>query len=484
MCFDIEAELWAQPLPLRLFLRTELDLETGEVAVAEVAGGDRELMDQRLLDYYNRELQYLRELGGEFARQFPKIAGRLGLDAFECADPYVERLLEGFAFLGGARAAQDRRRVPALHRAHAGDGVSALSRADAVDGRRADAAQSPAGRAHRRLHRAARHRAARQHRQGGADGVRIPHRARPRAVAARDRGHRPLRRMWATSATSTWRTKRPIKAALRIKLRTVDGLKFAQLSLEELPLFMRGQDQVALRLYELLLAGTVGGRSCARPTSRGTEVVDRLPVRAVGFDDDEALLPYGPRSFQGYRLLARVFRAARAVSSSSRSAGSGRPCGAARARARDHRAARSPRRQRRRRGRPVAPRALLHARRSICFRAAPIAFTFASGCNEYHVVPDRTRPMDLEVHTVTEVVGYGTSADIRREFLPFYACNERTTSSTRRRLLHGPSASLASPPRASAATDRARAYARQRGVHRAGRRQAKGPTAPISASSR
>jgi len=56
-------------------------------------------VDTRLLEYYNRELRYLRELGGEFARDFPKIAGRLGLDAFECADPYVERLLEGFAFL-------------------------------------------------------------------------------------------------------------------------------------------------------------------------------------------------------------------------------------------------------------------------------------------------------------------------------------------------------------------------------------------------
>lgn len=32
----IEAELWAQPLPLRLFLRTDVDLETGEVQVSEV----------------------------------------------------------------------------------------------------------------------------------------------------------------------------------------------------------------------------------------------------------------------------------------------------------------------------------------------------------------------------------------------------------------------------------------------------------------
>ena len=56
-------------------------------------------MNPRFLRYYSQELQHLREVGGEFARDYPKIAGRLGLDGFECADPYVERLLEGFSFL-------------------------------------------------------------------------------------------------------------------------------------------------------------------------------------------------------------------------------------------------------------------------------------------------------------------------------------------------------------------------------------------------
>src|SRR5881394_334087 len=59
-------------------------------------------MDERLLGYYNNELHHLREMAGEFAREFPKVAGRLALDkdAKEiCPDPYVERLLEGFAFL-------------------------------------------------------------------------------------------------------------------------------------------------------------------------------------------------------------------------------------------------------------------------------------------------------------------------------------------------------------------------------------------------
>jgi type VI secretion system protein ImpF len=38
LCVLIEAELWAQPLPLRLFLRTDLDLETGEALVTDVTG--------------------------------------------------------------------------------------------------------------------------------------------------------------------------------------------------------------------------------------------------------------------------------------------------------------------------------------------------------------------------------------------------------------------------------------------------------------
>ena len=56
-------------------------------------------MDPQLLKYYNRDLQFIREMGAEFAREFPKIGGRLGIDGMDCADPYVERLLEGFSFL-------------------------------------------------------------------------------------------------------------------------------------------------------------------------------------------------------------------------------------------------------------------------------------------------------------------------------------------------------------------------------------------------
>ncbi|MBV9892240.1 MAG: type VI secretion system baseplate subunit TssF, partial [Rhizobacter sp.] len=56
-------------------------------------------MDPRLLRLYSDELAHLRDVGAEFAQEFPKIASRLGMEGMEVTDPYVERLLEGFAFL-------------------------------------------------------------------------------------------------------------------------------------------------------------------------------------------------------------------------------------------------------------------------------------------------------------------------------------------------------------------------------------------------
>ena len=56
-------------------------------------------MDARLLDYYERELAYLRELGGEFAARLPQ-GGRPPRHAGRrrVRPVYVERLLEGFRF--------------------------------------------------------------------------------------------------------------------------------------------------------------------------------------------------------------------------------------------------------------------------------------------------------------------------------------------------------------------------------------------------
>ena len=56
-------------------------------------------MRDELLGYYERELVFLRRMGADFARRYPKIAARLHLDDEKIEDPHVELLVERFAFL-------------------------------------------------------------------------------------------------------------------------------------------------------------------------------------------------------------------------------------------------------------------------------------------------------------------------------------------------------------------------------------------------
>jgi len=58
-------------------------------------------MSEDLLRYYESELTFIRDLAGEFARKYPKIAGRLELDDKGSHDPHVERLIQAFAMLTG-----------------------------------------------------------------------------------------------------------------------------------------------------------------------------------------------------------------------------------------------------------------------------------------------------------------------------------------------------------------------------------------------
>jgi type VI secretion system protein ImpG len=99
-----------------------------------------------------------------------------------------------------------------------------------------------------------------------------------------------------------------LKAAIRIRLRSTAGLPLAKLKLDKLPLFIHGAGELPVRIYEQILAGCIG--IAARPTQRPAPWQVVLPagnVRRLGYDDNESLLPFGPRSFQGYRLLAEYF---------------------------------------------------------------------------------------------------------------------------------------------------------------------------------
>jgi type VI secretion system protein ImpG len=53
----------------------------------------------KVLEHYNEELRHLRESGARFAKEHPQVAAQLGLHPDAVTDPFVERLLEGVAFL-------------------------------------------------------------------------------------------------------------------------------------------------------------------------------------------------------------------------------------------------------------------------------------------------------------------------------------------------------------------------------------------------
>ena len=59
-----------------------------------------------LLDYYKRELAYLRGQGADFARSYPQVAQMLELEKGQSSDPHIERLIEAVAFLS-ARVHRD-----------------------------------------------------------------------------------------------------------------------------------------------------------------------------------------------------------------------------------------------------------------------------------------------------------------------------------------------------------------------------------------
>jgi type VI secretion system protein ImpG len=215
------------------------------------------------------------------------------------------------------------------------------------------------------------------------------------------------------------------KGGVRLRLKTTAGLKFSQLALERLVLHITGGDEIAYKLHELMLGHTVG--VLAAPVEKPMPWYHFLQPDQLcpfGFDDEQALLPVSAQGFQGYRLLQEYFAfPQRFLFVELRGLA------------------------------PTVRRLTADELELVIFfgRSEPQlegvvdASNFALHCvpavnlfphradrihvsdadHEYHVVPDRTRPLDFEVYEVTTVSGHGDSIETpQRDFLPFYkACH-------------------------------------------------------------
>jgi type VI secretion system protein ImpG len=259
-------------------------------------------MDDPLLQYYERELTFLRESGAEFAEKYPKIAGRLLLEPDRCEDPHTERLLEAFAFLTGRIRKKIDDAFPELTESilqivypHYTRPLPALTMVQF----RPRLANVP------------------------PSGFRI------------ERGTRlfssPIQETRLTFTTTQAVQLLPleiVKAAVAFPknpgVGAESGIKIAfkaapKLTLErigwpeKIRLSLNGHQQHVFKMYELIMNNTVSVEIESfsdRDGIRKARDLERLrpeDIRAGGFSRDDALLSWPEQSFDGYRLLYEYF---------------------------------------------------------------------------------------------------------------------------------------------------------------------------------
>jgi len=376
-------------------------------------------MDPNLLSYYNRELQFIREMGGEFAKEYPKIAGRLGLDGFECADPYVERLLEGFAFLAariqlkmGAEFPRFTQHLLEMVYPHYLSPIPSMAvvqfQPDMTEGSLAEGFPIPRGSKLRSL-------------LGRGDQTpceyRTAHEIKLWPIELSEADYFSSKGAVATLGVPDIHG---VKAAIRLRFKATAGLNFDQMALDSLPMYIRGSGEMGMRLYEQILANPIA--VVARPRQTHTtwqEVIDKKHVRRLGYEEEEALLPFTKQSFHGYRLLQEYFAfperfmmvelngLQKAVQKCTKN---------------------------------ELEIIILLGRSDLSLENMLDESNFALFCSpiinlfpkradrihinnkqsEFHLIADRTRPMDYEIHSINEVIGYGTSSDSEQRFDAFY----------------------------------------------------------------
>jgi len=247
------------------------------------------------LEYYKRELSYLRRMGLEFSRTYPKIAGRLELEADGCPDPHIQRLIESFAFLTGRIQYNIESELSHISSALLGvlypqflNPMPSMSIAwfkpDMTHG-------------------------------GLTSGYLIPKNTpifanSEQGDICRFRTAYPVVLFPVTVSyagiESSDRFDFSAPAVLRIRLET-QSVPFAALSdFNHLRFYINADRMTANTLYELLFCHPL--KTAVLPgTARKPVFLPDNAIQRVGFAPDEDVLPYPPNAHSGYRLLHEFF---------------------------------------------------------------------------------------------------------------------------------------------------------------------------------
>lgn len=262
-------------------------------------------MDPRLIHHYNDELQRLRQEASEFAEEYETAASMLSLKKGRVRDPYVERLLEGVAFL----AARVRLKLDAQYPVFTQQLMDVLYpgwlapspsacilqlQPDTADDKLLAGPLYPRG----SVVRAA---------ISGAPGIRCEFettrdvRLYPLQLAgARYVGVRPERIATGFAGEAAAEAE----SSLRLEFVVLGDGQVPQLNLDRLTLYVNQPEPEGSQLLEL-----VGGRCVAVGVSTdpaGRQGVRWLPghvVRHIGFAADEAMFPMPARGHAGFRVM-------------------------------------------------------------------------------------------------------------------------------------------------------------------------------------
>ncbi len=384
-------------------------------------------MDTRLLKHYESELRFIREMGAEFAASYPKIASRLGMEGFEVADPYVERLLEGFAFLSARVQLELELQYPTFtsnlleivyphYLAPTPSMLLAELRPDPSQINNVDGTVIP------------RHTTLRSRVDDGGLSpciYRMSHDVHLWPIEITEAGYVDGRGALLELGIAS---DIEARAAIRLRLRRSGGEPLSNLNLDRLTLFVNPEAWAHWSLHELLCT-QVSGIS-ARSIDRRADWSLDLPegrAEARGLSHDESLLPASRRVFDGYRLLQEYFAMPERflfVDLVGLAPG----------------LARAP-------GDEVDIYINLREGQSdlvsrltasdFVLNAVPAINLFSKRCDrillskkdvEHHVVVDRTARLDYEVFSLTSVFGISGEGKEDLEFRPFYSETDITAA--------------------------------------------------------
>lgn len=369
-------------------------------------------MDPRLLRFYNEELVYLREGAREFGLEHDVAAGYLGLKTPNDPDPYVERLLEGVAYLTARVKLKQSDQFPEFTQ-HLLQAVQPNYLAPTPS--MFVAALEPI-----------------LEDEALAKGVTVP---RLSAMTAPTPNHEtpctfrtgqavtlyPLRLEHAEylpsrAAAAPFAAAAGVRAeaGLRLVFRSTAG-PLSAIRPGSLPVFLAGSETLPGELYRHLVGETVA--VVASPDV--AEGWTRLPrPEPYGFSDDCALLPHDGRSFRGYRVLAEYFACPERFLFASLEgldqafAGADETCEVVLLFSRTA---------------PSLIDAVSPANLRLFCTPAINLFEMSLGRtaftpfeHEQLILPDRTRPLDYEIHRVLEVTAHTRSGDVRPA-APLYA---------------------------------------------------------------